>query len=112
MFRHTLAQGILETTGNLKVAQEILGHAHVSTTADQYMHVDETAMVKALVNVKEAFEASPDGTLQQAPSTEALEAGNRPSPDQHRYVFAYDAITLEELEAVWANHPAGKAGGE
>jgi site-specific recombinase XerD len=51
MFRHTLAQGVLETTGSLKVAQEILGHAHLSTTADLYMHVDHTAMVDAMVAV-------------------------------------------------------------
>ena len=41
MFRHTLAQAVLETTGNLKVAQELLGHAQITTTADLYMHVDE-----------------------------------------------------------------------
>ena len=28
LFRHTFAQGVLDTTGNIKVAQEILGHAH------------------------------------------------------------------------------------
>lgn len=36
LFRHTLAQAVLETTGNLKVTQELLGHAQLSTTADQY----------------------------------------------------------------------------
>jgi integrase len=34
LFRHTLTQGVLETTGSIKVAQEILGHSHLSTTAD------------------------------------------------------------------------------
>jgi len=56
MFRHTLAQGVLDTTGNLKVAQEILGHAHLSTTADLYMHLDHSAMVDALAAVKATFD--------------------------------------------------------
>jgi hypothetical protein len=47
LFRHTLAQGVLETTGNIKVAQEILGHSHLSTTADLYLRVDQHAMVAA-----------------------------------------------------------------
>src|ERR1700678_4645378 len=48
LFRHTLAQGVLDTTGNIKVAQEILGHSHLSTTADLYLRVDQQAMVTAL----------------------------------------------------------------
>jgi hypothetical protein len=44
LFRHTLAQGVLDTTGNIKVAQEILGHAYLSRTADLYMRVDQHAM--------------------------------------------------------------------
>src|ERR1700746_3369169 len=51
LFRHTLAQGVLETTGNIKVAQEILGHSHMSTTADLYLRVDQHAMVTALERV-------------------------------------------------------------
>ena len=51
VFRHTLAQAVLETTGNLKVAQELLGHAQLSTTADLYMHVDEPTLVKAVAAV-------------------------------------------------------------
>jgi site-specific recombinase XerC len=39
---------VLETTGNVKVAQEILGHSHLSTTADLYLRVDQHAMVTAL----------------------------------------------------------------
>jgi hypothetical protein len=45
LFRHTLAQGVLDLTGNLKVAQEILGHAHISTTADIYTRVDPVSLV-------------------------------------------------------------------
>jgi integrase/recombinase XerD len=37
LFRHTLAQGVLDATGNIKVAQEILGHSHLTTTTDIYM---------------------------------------------------------------------------
>ena len=98
LFRHTLAQGILETTGNLKVAQEILGHSHLSTTADLYMHVDHGAMVEALVAVKVAFDR------EQRP-VHALEAG---APE--RYAFPYDEITLEELEkaATQAQSPGGE----
>jgi len=44
MFRHGLAQQVFETAG-VKVAQEILGHRHVSTTADTYAHVDQQTVV-------------------------------------------------------------------
>ena len=86
MFRHALAQGVLETTGNLKVAQEILGHAHLSTTADQYMHVDYSAMVDALAAVKTASDM------------ERRSHGDVPLAGSERYAFPYDYITLEELE--------------
>jgi hypothetical protein len=86
MFRHTLAQGVLDTTGNLKVAQEILGHAHLSTTADLYMHVDHSAMVEALTAVKVSFDREQKSTN--------MPAATLPG----RYAFPYDEITLEELE--------------
>jgi site-specific recombinase XerC len=50
MFRHALAQALVHTAG-LKVAQEVLGHAHVSTTAASYARVDMRAMVSALGRV-------------------------------------------------------------
>lgn len=81
---------MLETTGNLKVAQEILGHAHLSTTADLYMHVDYAAMVDAIVAARTASDRqrNPEG---------------KPSvPFPERYAFPYDEITLEELEKVAA----------
>src|SRR6266542_1748568 len=56
LFRHTLAQGVLEATGNIKAAQEILGHSHLSTTADLYLRVDQHAMVSALVAAKASTE--------------------------------------------------------
>jgi integrase/recombinase XerD len=85
LFRHTLAQGVLDLTGNLKVAQEILGHAHISTTADIYTRVDPVSLVTALAAVKSRFNATSDPTV-PAPS------------EERRYVFAYDADTIAELE--------------
>jgi hypothetical protein len=85
LFRHTLAQGVLDLTGNLKVTQEILGHAHISTTADIYTRVDPVSLVVALSAVKSSFNAAPSSTL-TVPN------------EERRYVFAYDADTIAELE--------------
>lgn len=85
LFRHTLAQGVLDTTGNIKVAQEILGHAHLSTTADLYMRVDQHAMVSALAAVKTRGERS---TAQRT----------WPSRKAAQYAFNYDDQTIAELE--------------
>jgi integrase/recombinase XerD len=87
MFRHALAQALVDT-GGLKVAQEILGHANVSTTARSYARVDEAAMVTAMAAAREVLDAGrprPDG------DAAAREAGDR-------YVFAYDQETLTELD--------------
>jgi integrase/recombinase XerD len=56
MFRHTLAQAIVDT-GNLKAAQDILGHRHLETTADVYAHTDQRAMVEAVSAAKSLFDA-------------------------------------------------------
>src|SRR5882724_5085163 len=85
LFRHTLAQGVLETTGNIKVAQEILGHSHLSTTADLYLRVDQHAMVTALVAAKSSTERAT--TQHSWPSAKAAQ-----------YVFDYDDETISELE--------------
>jgi site-specific recombinase XerD len=87
LFRHTLAQAVLETTGSLKVTQELLGHAQLSTTADQYARVNQQALVEAVAAVKTAF----DGAIRGRPSEE----GTVP-----RYVFAYDRQTVEELDRI------------
>ena len=57
MFRHALAQALVDTAG-LKVAQEVLGHANVSTTARSYARVDEAAMVTALAAAREALDSA------------------------------------------------------
>jgi integrase/recombinase XerD len=85
LFRHTLAQGVLDTTGNIKVAQEILGHAHLSTTADLYMRVDQHAMVSALAAAKTGAERS--AAQRTLPSGKAAQ-----------YAFDYDDQTIAELE--------------
>jgi len=93
LFRHTLAQGVLDTTGNIKVAQEILGHSHLSTTADLYMRVDQHAIVSALVATKIHGERAV--TKKRRSSSVAVE-----------YVFAYDAATIAELERTIAQTSA------
>jgi integrase/recombinase XerD len=85
-FRHTVAQGVLETSGNLKVTQALLGHAHLSTTADLYLTIDPRALVDAVAAVKARADAA------QAPLHSSAEAG------REQYAFAYDAVTIEELE--------------
>lgn len=85
LFRHTLAQGVLDTTGNIKVAQEILGHAHLSTTADLYMRVDQHAMVTALAAVKTGAERS-------------MAQRTWPTRKAAQYAFDYDEQTIAELE--------------
>lgn len=86
LFRHTLAQGVLETTGNIKVAQEILGHSHLSTTADLYMRVDQHAMVTALVAAKANGERRATKAQRASRATTA------------QYAFAYDTATIHELD--------------
>jgi len=41
MFRHSAGSIVHAKTGNLKLAQELLGHARISTTSDIYVHVPE-----------------------------------------------------------------------
>ena len=86
-FRHTVAQGVLETSGNLKVTQALLGHAHLSTTADLYLTVDPRALVDAVAAVKARADAA-----QRSDRHRSAEAR------RERYAFAYDALTIEELE--------------
>jgi integrase/recombinase XerD len=91
MFRHALAQALVDTAG-LKVAQEVLGHAHVSTTAASYAHVDEQAMVRALARVNDLADLA---ARRSAPTTGA---GGRPGAATG-FAFDYDAETVRELDA-------------
>jgi integrase/recombinase XerD len=96
MFRHTLAQALVDL-GHLKVAQDILGHQHLETTADVYAQTDQRAMVEALKAAKSYLDA--EDHLQ--PEHLSMHLPNR-------YVFAYDEMTLQELDQV-ATHPSDPA---
>jgi len=82
MFRHALGQALVEEAG-LEVAREVLGHAHISTTANSYARVDEDAMAAALARVAGLFDLS---AREPAP------------PEEGGYLFDYDHATLAELE--------------
>jgi integrase/recombinase XerD len=91
MFRHLLAQTVLQVTGNLKAAQDLLGHAHISTTADLYMHADQAAMVSAVAAVKFSFDK------------ETAPPHSKPTMPPLKYAFPYDARTIEELDKATAS---------
>jgi integrase len=46
-FRHSAASLINNRTGNLKLAQNLLGHSNLSTTADVYTHTSTEAQREA-----------------------------------------------------------------
>lgn len=83
MFRHTVAQHLVEIAG-LTVAKEVLGHQHVSTTAEEYTHVDEAAMLAALTEVARRQRRS----LLQVVKPVA------------RYAFPYSADTIGALDEI------------
>lgn len=89
MFRHTVARAVVETSG-LKQAQELLGHAHITTTADTYARVDHDAMVRAIEQARSLMDV---GTNSGSPTEMATGEGTG-------YVFAYDEHTLAELDAI------------
>jgi integrase len=91
MFRHTVAQHVSDTSG-LKVAQELLGHQHISTTADIYAHVDHAAMVQAVAGLE---------TRLRAPAA----VTGRSHSGEVSYAFHYDASTIEELDAIATPRP-------
>lgn len=51
-FRHSAGSFINAATGNLKLAQKLLGHSNVSTTADIYTHTSATAEREAALAVE------------------------------------------------------------
>ncbi len=46
--RHTAGTRLVRVTGNLKLAQKLLGHASITTTAAYYAHADENDLRNAL----------------------------------------------------------------
>ena len=41
LFRHTCGSILYALTGNIRLAQDALGHSRISTTSDIYVHTDE-----------------------------------------------------------------------
>jgi integrase/recombinase XerD len=101
MFRHAMAQALVDTSG-LKVAQEILGHAHVSTTADTYARVDEQAMVSAVARVRDLFDLGVHDARTVTPGADVGSPGG--------YVFPYDPATLAELDGIAGDSYRGEVG--
>lgn len=83
MLRHTVAQQLVDVAGPV-VAQQILGHANVSTTVEEYAYVDEPAMVAALTEVAHRQRRS------------IL----TPVPKVTRYAFPYSPGTIAALDAL------------
>jgi integrase len=54
-FRHSAASFINEQTGNLKLAQKLLGHSTVNTTAEVYTHVSADAERHAALALERAI---------------------------------------------------------
>ena len=52
---HSVASFINEQTGNLKLAQKLLGHSNLSTTADIYTHTSAEAERDAALAVERAI---------------------------------------------------------
>ena len=107
MFRHALAQALVDTAG-VHVAQEVLGHAHISTTVGTYARVDERAMVDALARANGLFDlaAAAAATAPDAAQDEDHAAGG---DDDDGYVFDYAAGTLAELDAISSPTPPAAA---
>lgn len=73
--RHTAATRITRATGNLKVAQKLLGHTEIGTTA-RYAHVQHEDVLNGLKAVeaaskKETAELSP----RKSPHSEVADGG-------------------------------------
>jgi integrase/recombinase XerD len=81
MLRHTVAQLLVDTAG-VHVAQQVLGHRHVSTTVEEYAYVDEAAMLTALAEVARRQRRARLAVV---------------DPPQ-RYAFAYSAETIAALD--------------
>ena len=80
MFRHTVAQLLVDTAG-VHVAQQVLGHHNISTTVEEYAHVNEAAMLTALSEVARRQRQAHLVPVQQP-----------------RYAFDYSPATIAVLE--------------
>ena len=93
MFRHTVASGVVATSG-VAAAQQLLGHRHIATTVDTYAHVDQQALVAAVTEIERQARAA-------AENAHRMRSSGQPGRIEGlRYVFHYDSQTLAELEAV------------
>ena len=54
--RHTFCTRLCEVEENIKVAQDIMGHADVSTTLNIYAEASETAKLQAVNNMQKIFD--------------------------------------------------------
>jgi integrase len=54
-FRHTAGSVVEERTGRLKLAQKLLRHSNVSTTADTYTHISRESEREAAVALERAY---------------------------------------------------------
>lgn len=97
MFRHTLAQALVDQ-GNLKVAQDLLGHQHLETTANVYASTDHQALAEALSATKSQFD-------QEVVQQNQVRKTGRDSLPEVRYVFSYDDLTLQELDQAANGRP-------
>jgi len=56
--RHTFASLFLETGGNIKTLQQILGHSSISVTMDTYSHVTDEMLNNAAQNIANMYKAT------------------------------------------------------
>ena len=70
LFRHSAGSIIHAITRDLKQAQELLGHAHISTTSDIYVHLDDKVAKEATELL--AREIIPDGLLIAPPENDQI----------------------------------------
>ena len=56
--RHTFASLFLETDGNIKTLQQILGHSSISVTMDTYSHVTDEMLNNAAQNIANMYKAT------------------------------------------------------
>jgi integrase len=79
-FRHSAGSIVVSKTGNLKVAQKLLGHSCISTTANIYTNVRNEELVKAV----EALESSLLGAPQEEHSPKDVGQNPPPAADDSR----------------------------